>query len=280
MSVNAEMAKALLELNDHYGSGKDKTNRPLRRKKIEEYARLMLAGKWKVTDGGIALSGEEGKEILLNGQHRLLALLLAAETKPDIEVVLAISKGLDPDVESVFDTGIRRTGGDVIGRRGAKNPNQVAAALRLVWLYDNVAWNLGAWNSFAPPHSLLEEMYEKYSDIEEANAATANISKIVPGGPLTAASFLIRREREDINLPEFLHGLKTGADLGERSPVLALRNYCLNRLKANARREPCEMLALTIRSFNHWVVDDRRTNLRFSASEPFPRLTDRKWVSR
>jgi hypothetical protein len=279
--IDAKVAAALLELNRPHAGTEAGTNRPLRKKVIEKYAQDMLAGKWEVTNQGIGLIGEAPNEILIDGQHRLYAVLLAAQTNPDIKVIMAVTKGLRRSAVSAIDTALRRSGGDVlVMERGIKNPNVIAAAMKLVHLYDEVPWSLNAWSSFFPTHAQLLDMADKYPDIIEANVAISSTGRIIPASPLTAATFLAMRERPDINIALFLHGLRTGADLGERSPILALRNYGLNAIKNGVRREPPAMLALTIRALNAWVIDDRRTNMRFEAAQPFPRITDRKWVAR
>lgn len=279
--INAELAAALLQLNRPHAGSEGGRNRPLRKHVVETYAQDMLAGKWETTDQGIGLTGEAPNEILINGQHRLHAILLAAQKNPDIQIEMAVTKGLKRSAVSAIDTALRRSGGDVlVMEREVRNPNVIAAAVKLVHLYYNVPWSLHGWSSYKPTHAQLLEMIDKYPGVIEANVAIANTGKIIPAGPLTAATFLAQRERDDVGIVNFLHGLRTGADLGERSPILALRNYGLNAIKNGVRREPPAMLALTIRAFNAWVIDDRRTNMRFEAAQPFPRITDKKWVSR
>jgi len=281
MSIDAALAGGLLALNRAHEGGSAGTNRPLRRRVVEKYAQDMLAGAWQPSHQGIGLVGEAPNEVLVDGQHRLHAILLAAQTRPDISIVMAVTKGLDPSVGSAVDTNLRRTGGDVLSMElGIRNPNVIAAALRLTHLYDEVPWSLHVWTAFAPTHAQLLQFAERYPDMIAANQAITTTGRFIPAGPLTVATFLAQRDRPDVNIELFLHGLRTGADLGERSPILALRNYGQNAIKAGVRREPPAMLALSIRALNAWIIDDRRTNMRFEASQPFPRLTDRRWVSR
>lgn len=281
MFIDAVLAQALLELNKNHEGGVAGTNRPLRKRIVEKYAQDMLAGKWETTNQGIGLIGEEPDEMLIDGQHRLHAIILASQVNPQIRIFMAVTKGLAASARSAIDTALRRSGSDVLAmERGVKNPNVIAAALRLAWLYDEVPWALHTWTSFQPTHAQLLEMADKYPGMAVANQTITTTGRLIPSGPLTTATFLAQRERPDINIDLFLHGLRTGADLGERSPILALRNYGLNAIKNGVRREPPAMLALTIRALNAWIIDDRRTNMRFEAAQPFPRLTDRKWVSR
>ncbi len=279
--VDAALAQALLDLNKSHQPGVMGTNRPLRRRAVEKLALDMLNGRWETTNQGIGLAGDPPNEVLIDGQHRLHALLLAAETNPNIRILMAITKGLVPSAAHAIDTNLRRSGADVLAmERGVRNPNIIAAALRLAHLYYHVAWSLPTWTSFQPTHAQLIAFADTYPGILEANEAVSETGRIIPPGPLTAGVYIVQRERADVNVALFLHGLRTGADLGERSPVLALRNYGINAAKSGVRRAAAPMLALFLRAMNAWIIDDRRTNMRFEASQPFPRLTDRKWVSR
>ncbi len=280
MDVNAALAQALLDLNKPYEIGVAGTNRGIRPRIVARYARDMLAGKWAETNQGIALVGEEGSERLVDGQHRLHALLLAAETNPDITIRMGITKGMDENAAFHIDQGLARLGYDVLAmRNGVKSPRTVAAALRLLYLYDDVPYSWAGWHAVRPTHADLIELFEKHTGIE-ASLDVCGTKGPLPAGPMLAATHLVIRERPEINMPLFLHGLKTGAELGERSPVLALRNYVLNAQKNGQRREAIPIFGVTIHALNAWIVDDRRYNLRFQESNPFPRLTERQWVSR
>jgi hypothetical protein len=280
--ITVSMAKAMLAWNRPYTVGVAGTNRPLRPKVVQKYADDMLAGRWETTNQGIGIADDEnGDPVIIDGQHRLNAIVLAGQTNPDLRVLMAVTKGLLPSAATVIDTQMRRQGGDVLAMaHGIRNPMVVTAALRLLHLYDNVPWSLNAWTQFKPSNAQLMGFVEAYPGIEESEHMTANTGLAIPSGPLTAATHLVRRERTDLDMSVFLKGLKTGANLAERDPILALRNYGLNALKNKQRREGPQMLALTLRAINSWVVDDRRYNLRFSAAEPYPRLTERAWVNR
>lgn len=280
--ITADIARALLALNKDYQPGVAGTNRPLRPKAIEKYARDMLEGNWEVTNQGIGLVGPEGAETLIDGQHRLHALLLAARTDPKIRILMAVTKGLKEEAAWVIDTNQGRHGHDVLAMKlGVKNPLTVSGVLRLVHLYDGVPWSLNAWTKLRLTHNEILALGEKHAEgVEKARLDAQRIGKIIPSSPMIAATYIVGRDRPDVDFEEFLIGLKTGANLAEKSPILALRNYGLNALNNQQRREGPQMLSLTFKAINYWITNETRQNLRFSALEGFTYLTTKPWSKR
>lgn len=279
--ITPTLAAALLTLNKPYEVGMPGTNRPIRRQHVERLAADMLAGKWEVTNQAIGLAGPEGQEILIDGQHRLSAVVLAGKTDPGIRVLMLITKNLDASAAFVIDTNQGRNNGDVLAMKfGSRQPLVHAAALRLIHLYDEVPWSLHAWMSLRLSHATLLELAEKHPGIEAIRARTAKIGQAVPAAPLAAAAYIVSRDRSDIDFEPFLDGLKTGAGLAERSPILALRNYGFNALHSSLRREGPQMLSLTLKATNYWITNETRYHLRWSSSEPFTRLTAKPWSPR
>lgn len=279
--ITPDLARALLTLNKDYEVGVRGTNRPLRRRAIEKYAADMLAGNWRTTHQGIGLSGPEGDETLTDGQHRLQALVLAGQTNPDIRIFMAVTKNLDEDAAWVIDTNAARHGHDVLAMKlGFKTPLTMAGVLRLVHLYDSVPWSLNTWTKLRLTHMQLLELAEKHPGVQDARDKAHKIGKIIPAAPMIAATYIVGRDRPDVDFDVFLDGLKTGANLAEKSPILALRNYGLNALNNQQRREGPQMLSLTIKAINYWITNVTRDNLRFNSLEGFTYLTTKPWSNR
>ncbi len=279
--VDKSMAEALLRLNKPYEVGVAGTNRPVRQRIVQKYAADMLAGKWKPTNQGIALIGDPYNMVLGDGQHRLLAVLLACETDPDFKVIMSITRGLDTDAMWVIDAALPRTNADVIAMRsGVRNPNVFVSALRLIHLYDDVPYSAHAWASYRVSHMQMLGLQEKHSNLDQAYEVALNRGMAVPLSPLTAATYLVLRDRPDLDIKEFLEALKTGANLPEQSPILALRNGGLNARTGANRRDTPYSLGMTIKAINAWVANEKRHYIRILPAEPFPRLTKSAWVTR
>lgn len=107
--ITPEDAAAMIETMQ-YGH-----QRPLRQKKILEYAEDMKRGTFReLTQIFIAI--HRGQHIILDGQHRLNAVVAAG--KPHLFTI--VEKEVDSDAElaqlySTTDQGIRRTTGDIYG---------------------------------------------------------------------------------------------------------------------------------------------------------------------
>lgn len=274
-------AEALLALNKPYQVGVAGTNRPLRPAVVAKYAKDMLAGKWRPTHQGIALIGDPANPTLGDGQHRLRAVLLACETNPDFRVILPIATGLDSEALWVIDAALPRTNADVIAMKdGVRNPNVITSALRLINLYKNVPYSAHAWASYRSSHMETLGVLEAHPGIHDAYDLSLHRGVAVPLSPLTAGVYLFTQARPDIDIKEFLDALKHGANLPERSPILALRNAGLNARQASNRRDTAYTLACLLKALNKWVANEESHFVRFLPAEPFPRITQTPWVNR
>lgn len=108
MEVTPEVASRWLEKNTD--------NRDIRESKAKEFAETITRGKWMLVTDAIAFSrpytdasGTKHDETLINGQHRLWAVVLA--NKP---AMFTVWWGCEPDEFGVIDQGVPRTQGDIL----------------------------------------------------------------------------------------------------------------------------------------------------------------------
>jgi hypothetical protein len=120
IDITPDMARKMLEKNS------EATNRPVREKYVEVLANAMRHGHWVTTHQGIAID-ENG--ILCDGQHRLLAIIMA-----DVTVKMYVFYGLRTKQENgiftfdAIDRGILRCVGDQLTiRHGIPNGRRIAA---------------------------------------------------------------------------------------------------------------------------------------------------------
>lgn len=160
ITVTPHMARAWLAENG--------SNRSLRRILIRTYANEMMAGRWRVTGEAIQF-GTDGR--LLNGQHRLNAVIMA-----DTAVPMLVVSGVDPDAQLVMDSGAKRTASDALSFLGVPNAAIVAAIGRLAL---QVAYSPDAFNSYVPTHSELAEWVESHGQVHRsATFASTSAKKI------------------------------------------------------------------------------------------------------
>ena len=119
VEVDPDLAKEWLKRN--------RRNRRIRDERVTRYAEQIKDGEWMVSPDAIAFD-YNGK--LINGQHRLKAVIEADQLASFLVVV-----GLEPDAFKISDVGVKRTGGDILRIEGFKNPEELAAATRLMVLW-------------------------------------------------------------------------------------------------------------------------------------------------
>ncbi len=106
---------------------RNRRNRRVRPERVTRYAEQIKDGEWMVSPDAIAFD-YKGK--LINGQHRLKAIIEAGQPARHI-----VAFGLQPDAFKISDVGVKRTGGDILRIEGFKNPEELAAAARLMVLW-------------------------------------------------------------------------------------------------------------------------------------------------
>jgi hypothetical protein len=246
-------------------------NRPLTRSRVVEYAAAMERGEWLVTHQGIAF---DSAGVLLDGQHRLAAIVEADQT-----IEMTVFSDVPDGTFGVLDTGKKRSAGDTLAVEGEKSTNQLAAMLKIVYLYDTrpeLAWS-GRASRLSNPQVL--ELLEEHPNIrdyvhvgEQIGQATGMI-KTAAG----ASSYLIDRRNRRAALSEWYEGIIEGTGLGKGDPRLAFRNamHQMSRQKAGQplrRKDSREHVAIYLTAFNAWSDGERVRTLRYHPTDAVPQI--------
>lgn len=223
--------------------GKNSRNRPLKRDKIEMYARDIAAGRWQVTGESIKF-GIDGR--LLDGQNRLHAVIRAG--KPITSLVVW---GVCPDAQDVMDSGVPRSASDALSMSGVTNAKRVAAAARLA-----MAQEAGlTYKSVKFTNTEIQTWIMENLDITEAHLVFGKDMNLIPLLPAVKIYCAWRFVRLDADAAtEFFTQLATGVGITESSPILALRRRLMGdygRLRAgNVAAE--EAVNAVFRTWNAW----------------------------
>lgn len=116
VDITPELAAAWL-------ANKNQRNRPIRKMVVREYA-SMMPGAWRLEPSSPICFGKSGR--LLNGQHRLRAVVMSGATVP-----MYIVGDVDDDLQEVMDTGRPWTTADKLAITERKNATCVAAIARM-----------------------------------------------------------------------------------------------------------------------------------------------------
>jgi hypothetical protein len=97
-TITAKQAEKYLQFNIN--------NRPLRKSLVNQYAKDMAAGNWRLTHQGVAFNCDG---TLLDGQHRLAAVVQSGAT-----VQMLVARGVDSRNQLVMDDHAKRSAGDAL----------------------------------------------------------------------------------------------------------------------------------------------------------------------
>lgn len=278
--VTPELAEFLLEQPKNM-------NRPLNRRAVVEYTEQMKAGAWKLTGQGISVLGDidrlasgeyAGHEyVLLNGQHRLRAIL-ASHASVDFLFIEEVSA----DSFSVFDIGRTRTAASILAIEGVHNTSLVAATARLVTFYDTCPGDI--WSKRISQAEVVD-WYQR-ADHRLLEGAVSSYHSFVSKSELRGASswwaafyYIVHRDSPNAaRWHEFADAVITGTYLAPGDPRLALRNQIINRVRGSEVRSGGgwarqRSIGLAIAAWNLWLDDQKRGYLKFTqASLPMQKV--------
>jgi hypothetical protein len=207
VSVTPSAAKALLNEN--------KYNRRVNQRKVDLYTREMRAGRWRLSNDMICIS-TDGQ--LLNGQHRLLAVVASGVTiRAYVAYAVPVADALPMDSGTLRSEGAKRN--MFFGAENGKNEVAIARAIAGLAIGDS---------RFVFSTSELNEI------IEENREEIAWAAKVLCGGKkrkgLTATvigCLAYAYPVDSAKVKAFAEALSTGANVSMYSPALALRNQLL-----------------------------------------------------
>lgn len=226
-------------------------NRPLTTQ-ANFYAELMKRGKWNLTGQGISFDTNGN---LIDGQHRLKAVTIA-----NIPVEFLIIEGVMPTTQEDYDTGYKRTAGNVFDMKGIKNSSVLAAACRKIILYNNkrqsehissVGHDVTAQKIFIDAadtsnRALLEFYNKNKTELDIAVVKTNKLdnNKLLLKSQTVFLFYLLRNHEDSFR---FMEMLIKGINIEPKSIHYYLRNKFLNE-----RYTYSEKNVMVITSYNNW----------------------------
>lgn len=279
MEIDADFAAELLRHNRFYDaagridgqSGEERTNRPFSAERANRYRDAILRGEWKLTHQGIALDTNAS---LVDGQHRLVGLVLAAEKQPGVKIRSLVTYDLEPEVFDAVDIGGKRTVGDVLASHGEKSSLQTAAAARLVIFYDGKR-SPSDWGSATVTPEQALALLAKEPELREAVRWGAVGHLGLPAAESAARHVILRSCGETGRrfARDFFDAYRSGANLAASAPALTLRNLIL-RQKADSkrRRNGLEQFSLIIKAWNADAAGKPVKYLMWKQVEDVPRV--------
>ncbi|MEE2040137.1 hypothetical protein Q8791_23240 [Nocardiopsis sp. CT-R113] len=210
-TITPEVARAWLR-------DRNKGNRTLSLHAAQEYADTMRDGRWQLTHQGIAFDTEG---LILDGQHRLLAVTLA-----DTTVDMMVFVGMERATFTVLDVGRRRQAGHLI--QSTPYGLVAAAASRYLGVVDGT-FQAGR-SSYVTGKGDNDALLKVFANWEKELVRwarpvneTRKTSRVMPAPHLAVLAQAARTQHAHLIEP-WLDGLKTGAGLEATDARLHLRN--------------------------------------------------------
>lgn len=251
-------------------------NRRLSQAHIGRLAKEMLEGRWSLN--GQTLKFNQAGD-LFDGQHRLHAVMQSGCTIQ----TWAVFGIHDPNAFQTVDTNQHGRGANQILDMilGGKNTKELAAIAKRLLHWENIpdkakySFTVEAWRKIS------QDAVVRYAESKsnEILSMLKEIRHCLPARRCKACSALttaliICNRVDEVTTLLFVEGVKTGANLPERSSVVLLRDRLITPPERGGLNWEIELMALTIKAWNYFAAGKEMTNLRWRqegpAAERFP----------
>lgn len=241
-TITPAMARALLE--------RDSKNRPIRKRRVDEFATEMRGGTWQLNGETIkiAVNGD-----VLDGQHRLCACV---QSNTSFQTVIVYD--LPTDVFKTIDNGSVRTLADLLHLRSVEASKTIASAAAYVMRWDSAdpkermtGRRPGVTNR--PTRNQLFNWLEttNFTLWPDSARAARRVRGLCPRSIACASHYIMSRSSR-AKADDFFTKFATGAGLSsDGDPVLHLRNRFIKDKTKKFPAHPEEKFAWIMKA---WVA--------------------------
>ncbi|MFJ9622251.1 hypothetical protein [Streptomyces sp. NPDC101181] len=251
-------------------------NRRLDWGQVDFLADAIIREEWQLTHQGIALDGPLDTGFLLDGQHRLNAVI-----KAGIAVWIYVFEGLPRTAFPVLDTGKRRSGVDTLSSTGEKYLPVLYSTIRHVILFKNMPDSSWSGNAARIANGRILAAYNEDSGMyRDAVAMGREISKHVFASQtgMAVGYFVTTEAAPAVKAESWIDGLTSGANLEVGDPRLALTKVPHVKKRGAKRRYTMrEQVAIYIKAWNAWVQEEKVEKLNFKKTENMPMPVEEKF---
>ena len=222
---------------------KNLVNRPLRRSRVEQISRDLVAGEWVNTGESIKFASNGGA--LIDGQHRLTAV---KETGVSIETVVV--RGLDSDALYHLDQGLSRKPADYLHIQGFDNSDTVARAADIVLRFEQTGGSPANRRGSAPTrHEILDCITRHPGLFDSAKQTKYNYLMRLNKAHVCALHYLFSRHNREL-ADQFWSHVLDGVGDTKGSPTWVLRQRLLADARDKRRLPMIEKLSMIIKAWN------------------------------
>ena len=244
-------------------------NRPLSMVDARKWASAMRSKKWMLNGETIKFNCNGD---LIDGQHRLTGCVEAG-----VPFTTYVVRGLPHEAFDTLDQGKKRSGGDVLARRGEKHYNMLAAAISITaQIHNKRTVDLGSamradeYIAFLEQHPGLRECCS-FSSQHRSDGLLATA--------VVAGLLYLFRQVDAIRADEFWTRVLVGEDLTRDMPEYKLRSRLIDNKASAAKLRRRDLCALAIKSWNNKLTGKQVKALAFFDREEFPLIHGYKYPS-
>lgn len=249
------LARSWLELN--------KKNRKIDKRNVSHLRDAISQGEWYMNGEAIIFS-DDGR--LLNGQHRLLAIILSG-----VGVDVLVVRGINPDSFRTLDSGRVRRAGEVMAMDGEKNSNKVAAAVQAALAFVDAKGKLYTGScgyGRKATASTCQRILDRHPGIRDS-VRDINRNSLYTSQHAVLLHYLFSLVNAKASA-DFSDVLANGhGDLGR--PFVVFRESLLRSPVCSENR--VAVAAKAIKAFNAEVIGYRPRMFKYQRSEEFPMIS-------
>jgi len=235
LDLHANIIKFDKDLCEYILENHNTKNRPTTSSNVLTLSGEMVSGMWRF-DGQPIRFDNEGN--LIDGQHRLLAIIRANKTHEGFYLHLLVLTGLSNESFLVMDTGRKRTSSDTLATIGVEYYKTAATATKFIDAFKKGKYGVnkttlnGALSNFELPkyYDKLNKTEVKISNCLKFGEKlySSSTSNLLTKSDIAAYNYLFgERNIEESN--KFLQQVVLGIGLTPNSPALLIRDRLIRK---------------------------------------------------
>lgn len=228
---------------------KNKRNRKISEKKVDEYANAMSIGQWRENGESIIIDKQDQFK---DGQHRLLAVIKANYT-----CNMVLVTGVEPDVMDSIDVGKNRSLADMLQFQGEKDYFVMASIINKLLPYHRKQYghNVKITNAQGLDFYIKNEKNLKDLSVRVNRLYQSQNFKILSPSEIAVILYAVSGYKHHEKTTEFLNYIMGNAQKPGNAATWVQRQfykYKKDKTRLNLRWK----LAVTLKAWNYFIDGD------------------------
>lgn len=240
---------------------KNRNNRHVSEKVVDQYADMMKKGDWKLNGEAILF---DTADRCIQGQHRLKACV-----KSGVSFETFVICGLPEESFDSLDRGMKRSLAHVLSIRKIKNYTHVASALAIYCQYVKTKGSMGGCN-YSPAISEYEMLLDKNQGLLDSVSFVQGGWTVLPVSISAFCHYIFSQKNKPL-ADKFIRQLLTGIGIAETDPVHKLKLILEEDSKnMKSKLQKREKFALIFKAWNATKQGSIIKNLKWRQGGDIP----------